>query len=126
MTSEIENLQTTNIETTATTVDELHAGDELHASQEHHEGPHIPTIQGEQVWGPISNTVVTTLVFTLIVIVFSVLAKKAILSDKKSRLKLVVLSFVKYFDEFLRDGFGDKKMAREFFPLIAGFFFIIF
>jgi len=54
------------------------------------------------------------------------MAKKALYSKKKSRLKLFFLTFIQYFDGFLRDGFGEKKMAREFFSLIAGFFIIIF
>ena len=53
-----------------------------------HEGPHIPTIQGEQVWGPISNTVVTTFVFLLIISLFAFFAKRALKATKKSRLKL--------------------------------------
>jgi len=37
-----------------------------------------------------------------------------------------VLSFIKFFDTFLSEGFGnDRKMSREFFPLIVGFFIII-
>ena len=87
---------------------------------------HVPTIQWEQVWGPISNTVVTTFVFLFIVIIFAFFAKRALKSTKKSRLKLWVLSFVKFFDNFLSEGFwDDKKTAREFFPLIVWFFIII-
>lgn len=48
------------------------------------------------------------------------------MSQKKSRLKLFFLTYIKFFDNFLRDGFGNKKTARNFFPLISGFFFIIF
>lgn len=110
-----QELKTTNI----------HEGADAHA-EVHHEWPHIPTIQWEQVWGPISNTVVTTFVFLLLISVFAFFAKKALKVTKKSRLKLGVLSFVKFFDDFLSEGFGnDKKMAREFFPLIVGFFVII-
>jgi F0F1-type ATP synthase membrane subunit a len=96
------------------------------STETHHSGPHIPTIQGEQVYGPISNTVVTTFLFFVITILISLAANRALKSEKTSRLKLGFLTFIKYFDTFLRDGFGDKKMAREFFPLIAGFFVIIF
>jgi len=32
-------------------------------AEESHVGPHIPLIQGEQVYGPISNTTVTLLLF---------------------------------------------------------------
>jgi len=87
---------------------------------------HVPTIQWEQVWGPISNTVVTTFVFLLIVIIFAFFAKRALKSTKKSRLKLGILSFVKFFDNFLSESFwSDSKMSREFFPLIVWFFVII-
>lgn len=100
--------------------------DGTYAEVGHSEGPHIPTIQWEQIWGPISNTVVTTFVFLLLIALFAFFAKKALKSTKKSRLKLGVLSFVKFFDNFLSEGFGnDKKAAREFFPLIVGFFVII-
>lgn len=102
-----------------------YALDGEHHAQEHH-GPHIPTIQGEQVYGPISNTVVTTFVFLLLILWVAFKANRDLMTNKKSKLKLFFLTFIQYFDGFLRDGFGDKKMAREFFPLIAGFFIIIF
>lgn len=117
------------IETTHTGMTQTGIVSENHteaANHSEHSGPHIPTIQGEKVYGAISNTVITTFVFLILITLFSLIAKKALLSKKKSRLKLAVLSFIKFFDSFLRDGFGDKKMAREFFPLIAGFFVIIF
>jgi len=95
-------------------------------SETGHSDLHVPTIQWETVWWPISNTVVTTFVFLLLTIIFAVFAKRALKSKKKSKLKLWVLSFVKFFDNFLSEWFGnDKKMAREFFPLIVWFFIII-
>lgn len=102
--------------------------DSTHGSDTHaeaHHWPHIPTIQWETVYGPISNTVVATFVFFILITIVSFFANKALKSDKKSKLKLFFLTFIKFFDGFLRDGFWSKKTAREFFPLIAGFFIII-
>jgi len=53
------------------------------------------------------------------------MANRALKSGKKSRLRLFFLTLIQFFDGFLRDGFGDKKMAREFFGLIVGVFFVI-
>lgn len=106
---------------------DTHVGDihvDEHHAEEHH-WPHIPTIQWEQVWGPISNTVVTTFVFFLIVLAVSLKANRDLKTNKKSKLKLFFLTLVQFFDKFIRDGFGSKKMAREFFSLIVGVFFII-
>lgn len=50
--------------------------EETHASVEHHEGPHIPLIQGEQVWGPISNVTLTLIVFALLISGVSLLANR--------------------------------------------------
>lgn len=94
-------------------------------TQEHQAGPHIPLIQGEQVWGPISNVTITTLVFFVIVTAVSLFAKSALAGNKKSKLKLFFLTFVKFFDDQLRDAFGDKKESRKYFGVIVGMFFII-
>lgn len=98
---------------------------EAHASTEHH-GPHIPAIQWEMVYYPISNTVITTFIFALIILGVALRARYVLKHDKKSKLKLFFLTFIQFFDNFLRDGFENKKLAREFFPLIAWFFIIIF
>lgn len=98
---------------------------ELHA-ESHHSGPHIPLIQGEQVWGPISNVSLTTMLFLVIVTGVSLLANRALKKDKKSKLKLFFLTFVKFFDDQMRDAFGDKKESRKYYALVVGMFFIIF
>lgn len=95
-------------------------------TEESHSGPHIPLIQGEQVYGPISNTTVTLLLFLWITIVVSLLARRALAYNKKSKLKLFFLTFIKFFDDQVTDAFGDKKQGRKFFPLVVGMFFIIF
>ena len=105
-------------------IEESHA-DETHASTEHHEGPHIPLIQWEQVWGPISNITLTLIIFAIGTFLFGMAAKRS-LKTGKGKLRLAVLTFVQFFDNYLRDTFGDKKTARKFFPLIVGMFSIIF
>lgn len=89
-------------------------------------GPHIPLIQGETVWGPISNVSVTTFVFLIIIIGVAFFAKRALKSEKKSKIKLFFLTFLKFFDDQLRDAFGDKETARKYFPLVVGMFSVIF
>lgn len=91
------------------------------------EGLHIPLIQGEQVYWAITNITITIIVFAIITLILWVYAKHALKKNKKSRLKLFFLTFVKFFDDQLRDAFdGDKKKARKYFPLVVGMFFIIF
>ena len=89
-----------------------------------HLWPHIPKIQWEQVYWPISNTSIATLLFLIIVIIFSVLAKKS-LNKTKSKYKMALLNIISFIDKYLKDSFGDKEFARKFFPLIAWIFFII-
>lgn len=103
---------------------QLHA-DEVH-EEVHHEGPHIPLIQGEQVWGPISNTSVTTFLFLVMVLLFSIKAKSVLKQDTPSKIKLFLLTFVKFFDDQLRDAFGDKKESRKYYGLVVGMFSLIF
>ena len=90
-------------------------------------GLHIPLIQWETVWWPISNVTITLIVFLVMVCVFAFFANRALKSDKKSTLRTFVLNYLHFFDTYLRDSFGwDKKFTRKFFPLIVGFFTIIF
>ena len=110
--------QETSNQTQVITSEETHA--------EAHTGPHIPLIQWEFVWGYISNVTITTFVFCIWVVLVSLKAQKVLRSEKKSYLKLFFLSFVKFFDDLLRDSFEDKTLARDFFPLIVGTFFIVF
>lgn len=103
-------MENTNTETTA----------------EVHIWPHIPKIQWEQVSWYISNTVVTTFLFFIIILIVSILWNKALKSDKPSRLKQFFLNFLGYFDKYLIESFGNKKFARNYFALVVGIFSIIF
>ena len=98
---------------------------EMETKTEVHAWPHVPAMQGEQVWGPISNTTITTFIFMILIIIVSVIAKNA-LKKEKSRLKAFFLNFVWFIDSHLIDSFKDKKFARAFLPLIGGIFIIIF
>lgn len=103
---------------------ELHAAQTQEAS--HHEGPHIPLIQGETVWGPISNITLTLIVFLMLTVMLALWANRS-LKKGTGKVRLFFLSFIQFFDGYIRDTFdGDKKSARKFFPLIVGMFFIIF
>ena len=106
----------------------LNSQDNSHVSEVHteaHSWPHLPAIQGEMVVWFISNTAITTFIFLIIVFVVAIKAKIALASKKKSRLKLFFLNFIKFFDDYLRDSFGDKSFARNYFPLVVGIFMII-
>lgn len=93
---------------------------------EQHTWPHIPKIQWEQVYWPITNTTITTILFLFLVVVFSVFANRA-LKKEASKLKNAVLDIVWFLDKYLLDSFNwDKLFTRNFFPLIAWFFVIIF
>lgn len=99
---------------------------ETHASTEAHAGPHIPLIQGEQVWGPISNVTLTTLMFLGIVLGIAITAKKNLANNSDSKIKLFFLNFTKFFDDQLTDAFQDKETGRKYYGLVVGTFFIIF
>lgn len=102
---------------------------ELHAAETHaeaHQGPHIPLIQGETVWGPISNVSITSFIFLIGVLIVSLMARAALKSSKPSKLKLAVLTYVKFFDDQLRSAFGDKSESRKYFGLVVGMFSLIF
>lgn len=64
--------------------------------------------------------------FLVITALVSFAANRVLKKDKKSKLKLFFLTFVKFFDDQLRDAFGDKKESRKYYALIVGMFFIIF
>jgi F0F1-type ATP synthase membrane subunit a len=54
------------------------------------------------------------------------IARYMLQHNKKSKLKLFFLTFIKFFDDQLRDAFdGNKSRARQYYPLIVGMFFII-
>ncbi|MDD4151037.1 MAG: F0F1 ATP synthase subunit A [Candidatus Gracilibacteria bacterium] len=95
---------------------------ETHSEQ--HVGPHIPKIQGETVYGPISNTNIASFIFLIIVLIFGIFAKKAIKKDN-SKLKTACLNIVGVLDKEFSESFHDKVFARSYLPLIGGFFVII-
>ncbi|MDD5769396.1 MAG: F0F1 ATP synthase subunit A [Candidatus Gracilibacteria bacterium] len=95
----------------------------IETTQEH-TGPHIPKIQGEIVYGPISNTNITTFLFLIIVLVFSIFAKMALKKDN-SKLKTAILDVVSVLDKNFIESFHDKYFARAYLPLIGGIFFIV-
>lgn len=91
---------------------------------EQHTWPHIPKIQWESVYWPISNTNIASFLFLIIVLIFSILVNRSLKKDN-SKLKMAVLNFVSILDKTIMDSFHDKKFSRAFFPLVAGFFIII-
>jgi len=91
------------------------------------EGLHIPLIQWEIVFGPVTNITITIFVFAIIVFLLGLYSRNVLKNNKKSKIKLFFLTFIKFFDGQLRDAFdGDKKKARQYFPLVVGMFFLIF
>ena len=97
---------------------------ETHAETQH-EWPHIPSLQWENIAYGISPTTITTLIFAILVIIFAFFANKNLKSNKKSRLKTGVLTYLKFADDYLRGAFGDKSIARKYFPLVVWIFSII-
>lgn len=91
----------------------------------HHAWPHIPQIQWEKVYGPISNTNISAFLFLIIILIFSIFAKRA-LNKENSKLKVWLLNFIGILDKNINESFHDKKFSRAHFPLIAWFFVIIF
>ncbi len=91
-----------------------------------HTWPHIPAIQWEHVIWYISNTAITTMIFALMVIIFVFFANRALKSNKKSKFKTAILTYLKFFDDYLRDSFWWKSVARKYFPLVVWIFSIIF
>ncbi len=94
-------------------------------TSEVHTGPHIPGMQWESVYWPITNTVVTTIIFFLIVLAVSFLWNKTLKSDKPSRLKQFFLNYVGFFDKYLIDSFWKKKFARNYYAVVVGIFSIV-
>lgn len=91
---------------------------------EHSSQLHIPAIQGEKIYGPVSNTNVAMFIFFLIVLVFSLYAKKA-LSKENSKLKTWLLHLLGTLDKNMSDTLESKTFARSYFTLIAGFLVVI-
>jgi len=87
--------------------------------------PHIPTLQGESVYWPITNVNITTFAFLIIVLIISILWNKA-LKKPKSRLKEFFINIVSFFDWYLVTSFGwDKEFARKYLPLVVWIFLIV-
>jgi hypothetical protein len=40
-------------------------------------------------------------------------------SNKKSRFRTALLTYFKFADDYLRGAFGDKSVARKYFPLVV-------
>lgn len=94
-------------------------------TEQSHEWPHIPKIQWETVYGPISNTNIATFIFLIFVVIFAFFAKKA-LTKETSRLKTAMLNIVWALDKNLTESFhNDKKFSRAAFPLVGWFFIIV-
>lgn len=89
-----------------------------------HEWPHIPKIQGEQVYWPITNTNIATFMFLIIVLIFSIFVNRA-LKNEKSKLRSAVLNFVDILYKYMYDSLNDRKFTVAFFPLIWWIFIII-
>lgn len=92
-----------------------------------HEGPHITPIKADYIEGMfITTTTFTSILFLIIMTAFA-LKSKAALKKGSGRLRTGVISFVEFFYQFMIDSFdGDRKYARTYFPLVAGFFILIF
>lgn len=92
---------------------------------EQHSWPHIPKIQWETVYWPISNTNIATFVFLVFVIIFAFFANRA-LKKETSRLKTAILNIISGLDKNMTDSFhNDKNFSRAAFPLVAWFFVVI-
>ncbi len=101
-----------------------------HAEESHtevHHGPHIPAIQWEKISDNtfISNTNVTTFIFLIFVIIFSFFWNSALKSKKRTRLKLMLITYMEAAYNYLTDAFGNKEDAKNFFPMVIGIFTII-
>ena len=75
---------------------------------------------------PITNTLLTTLITTSLLITFAVVTSKRILLIPTSKLQLVSEIVIENIFSTIED-LSDKKRAERFFPIVATFFiFIIF
>ncbi len=106
------NLENTNMET----------------HTEVHHWPHIPKIQWKQIsdsFYGITTVTFTTLFFAVLVFLFVLKARSLLKTNKKSRLRAAIASFVKFFDDYLQESFWYKSLARKKYSLIVWVFFII-
>lgn len=80
-------------------------------------------------WGslPITNTLLTSWVVMVILIACAVILKKAGFSLKPGKVQNFMEMICEYALDFMEETFGDRKIARFFFPLVATLFlFILF
>jgi F0F1-type ATP synthase membrane subunit a len=124
--------QTTDTHTTSSEAENLgHTGTETHATTEHH-GPHIPGTQGERIEGfflgdiAITNTILSTWIFMVFLFLMVGTMFVAMKTNMFPRVRALGLDIVAKFDTFLTGALGEKRVARKFLPLVAGFFIFIF
>lgn len=93
---------------------------------ESHEGPHIPGLQGDALFGTawITQTVFSTWVFMAILLAVLIPLRLA-LRKKGGLLKGTGIAIVKTLDDFLSGALEDAKFARRAFFLLAGCFVYI-
>lgn len=89
-----------------------------------HEWPHIPKMQWESVYWAISNTNISTFIFFIVILVFSIFANRA-LKNEKSTLRMIILNFISNIDDYISSSLSDKKFARSYSSLILWIFFIV-
>jgi F0F1-type ATP synthase membrane subunit a len=93
-------------------------------SEVKHEWPHIPKLQWEQVYWPISNTNIATFTFFIFVLIFSVIAKKS-LYNEKSKLRIAILDILSKLNWNVKWTFHDRDFTLKYFPIIAWLAFIV-
>lgn len=91
----------------------------------HHGWPHIPKIQWEEVYGIISNTVISSLLFLILISLFCFISMKS-LNKTWWKTKIFFLSIMDFFYKYLTESFGSREVAKKYFPLIVWVFLFIF
>jgi len=78
-----------------------------------------------ELWGlPITNTLITSWVVMAILILFAIFFSRKI-SLTPGRVQNFIEAIFEYVLDFMEETFGDKKLARTFFPLITTLFLFI-
>ncbi len=96
---------------------------ETHSNMEH-SWPHIPQLQWQKLDWAINTTVITSLVFLVIISIISIIANRAL--KKWWKLKIFFLSTISFFYDYLKDSFWNKKDAKKYFWLVVWVFLIVF
>jgi F-type H+-transporting ATPase subunit a len=73
---------------------------------------------------PVTNTLVTTLTVSLLLVAFAFFAGKS-LKLKPTKFSAVVEILVMFPYQFVKDTLGDEKMAKRIFPLIMTIFLLV-